>query len=72
MTAKTKCGCDDDQIMGVEYELTDPNHYDGVSEWRCQGCGNRVGRWSGKLLKEGESERRFAAPSKEDAHGIND
>lgn len=33
--------------------------YDGISEYRCQDCGYRVGRWSGKELKEGELERRY-------------
>lgn len=42
----------------VEYDLLHPDHYDGVSEIECRDCGARVGRWSGKELKEGEFEKR--------------
>lgn len=52
-----KCG--NDKIAGVEYAYGDSNHYDGVSEWQCIGCGYRQGRWTGKELAEGESEPRF-------------
>lgn len=45
-------------VVGVEYEYGDPYRYDGVSEWRCPHCGYREGRWSGKALAVGESERR--------------
>ena len=27
------------------------HHYDGISEYRCQDCGYREGRWSGRELK---------------------
>ena len=47
--------------IGIEYGYGHPERYDGVSEWRCADCGARWGRWSGKVLKEGESERRAAA-----------
>lgn len=33
--------------------------YDGISELRCNDCGTRTGRWSGKILKDNEMERRF-------------
>lgn len=51
------CGNTKD-LMGCQYDYDHPNHYDGVSEWRCS-CGARTGRWTGKVLAEGESERRF-------------
>lgn len=35
-----------------------PEHYDGVSEIDCQDCTTRIGRWSGKELDKGESEKR--------------
>ena len=52
-----KCGAEN--WMCVEYAWDDPNHYDGVSEIKCESCGTRWGRWSDKELKEGESEMRF-------------
>jgi len=42
-------------IIGIEYAYGDPNRYDGVSEWLFPD-GHRVGRWSGKLLADGEPE----------------
>lgn len=54
-------------MFGVEYDFTHPERYDGVSEWLCNkdagGCGYRRGRWSGKELKDGEYEKRFALSS---------
>jgi hypothetical protein len=47
------------QVIGVEYDYTSPERYDGVSEWRCPRCGRREGRWTGKVLAEGEFEKRF-------------
>ena len=47
------------KVIGIEYDYNDPEHYDGVSEWMCPFCLYREGRWSGKELKEGESEKRF-------------
>ena len=47
------------QLIGVEYAYNDPDHYDGVSEWACPLCGYHRGRWSGKLLGEGEKEPRY-------------
>lgn len=43
------------RIIGVEYQ----GGYDGVSEWRCPDCGRREGRWSGKVLQDGETEPRY-------------
>jgi hypothetical protein len=47
------------RLIGVEYTLDHPHHYDGVSEWRCPDCGIRVGRWSGAVLTEGQFEPRY-------------
>lgn len=46
-------------LIGVEYYYDHPERYDGISEWNCGHCGTRWGRWSGKILAEGESEKRF-------------
>jgi hypothetical protein len=46
-------------IVGVEYVMT-PVDYDGVSEFQCP-CGTRWGRWSGKLLHDGQLEGRYGA-----------
>ena len=51
-----KCGSEN--IIAIEYPWNDPDHYDGVSEFMCNDCNVRIGRWSGKKLKEGESEKR--------------
>lgn len=45
-------------MTAIEYDYTNPEHYDGVSEWKCEFCGKRVGRWSGKELEQGEYEPR--------------
>lgn len=52
-----KCGSKN--IVFVEYDPSHPEHYDGVSEIVCQDCGVRFGRWSGKELVNGESEKRY-------------
>lgn len=51
-----KCGSK--KIIMVEYDLIHPDHFDGVSEIVCKDCGVRIGRWSGKELKESETEPR--------------
>lgn len=48
--------CCGEQMTGLEYAYNHPAHYDGVSEWVCEHCGKRIGRWSGKELKNGECE----------------
>jgi len=40
-------------VVMVEY----PDHYDGASEIQCKVCGTRIGRFSGKYLAGGETER---------------
>ena len=49
----------EEPMVGVQYEYTHPEHYDGVSEWCCSTCGARFGRWTGKELKGEEVERRY-------------
>lgn len=51
--------CCGELMTAVEYPWDDPNHYDGISEYRCMNCGYRKGRWSGRELKENESEPIF-------------
>lgn len=41
-----------------------PYHYDGVSEYSCQTCGWRVGRFCGNKLNDGEVEPPFCDGSK--------
>lgn len=61
------CGATRDALMGHQYRGTSQD-YDGVSEWVCQVCGQRRGRWSGLVLKPGEIERQFGgAPVREEA-----
>lgn len=54
----TKCDCPAEYAIGVEYCGT-PHDYDGVSEWKCEQCKRRWGRWSGRELAEGELEPRY-------------
>lgn len=49
----THCG---NPMIGVEYSFDHPYHWDGVSEWRCQTCGVRIGRWSKRVLVADEFE----------------
>lgn len=46
------------EIIGVQYPHSHPQHYDGVSEWLCFKCKKRIGRWSCRVLKDGEYEDR--------------
>lgn len=55
-----KCQCGNtENWIGVEYGYDCPERYDGVSEWRCKECGTRYGRWTNKILKENELEKRW-------------
>ncbi len=51
------------KVIGIDYGrsiyLDSRYRYDGVSEWRCSICLKRYGRWTGKVLKEGEFEKRY-------------
>lgn len=50
-------------VIGIEYAWDNPEHYDGISEWRCTECGLRIGRFSDKFLKDDELEdRNIMAP----------
>jgi hypothetical protein len=44
------------EMIGIEY----PDLYDGISEWYCEVCDTRIGRWSGNVLKDDEREPRAA------------
>ena len=46
-------------MIGVEYWYDHPARYDGVSEWKCEKCGIRIGRWTGKELKGDDYEKPF-------------
>ena len=52
-----KCG--NENICGIEYAWDHPEYYDGISEWRCLACSYRQGRWSGKELLNGDTEKRY-------------
>jgi len=57
-----KCGSKN--IVMVEYGMLDvpePDeyYYDGISEIDCKDCGARFGRWSNRLLKDGELEPKY-------------
>ena len=63
---KNKCiKCGSENVIGVEYfdieEKIIPfeHQYDGVSEWFCQDCGVRIGRWSGRELKGDDYEKKY-------------
>lgn len=56
---KLKCPkCGSEKLIGVEYRGTIYD-YDGVSEWNCDACGTRWGRWTGTILEAGELEPRY-------------
>lgn len=59
MTPSLKCpACGaTTNLTGVQYQGTYED-YDGVSEWLCK-CGTRWGRWTGKILIDGDIERRY-------------
>jgi len=59
MSTAACLSCGKKNLEGVEYGYGSPHHYDGVSEWKCPDCGTRVGRWSMKILKEGEREKPY-------------
>lgn len=51
--------CGGNEWVGVEYAYGHAERYDGVSEWRCADCGSRFGRWSHRLLLDGDVEKRW-------------
>ena len=52
-----KCGSKN--IIMIEYGYPCKEQYDGISEYQCQDCKLRIGRWTGNELKEGELEPRL-------------
>tara|TARA_R110000850_G_scaffold208918_1_gene334957 strand:- start:2198 stop:2398 length:201 start_codon:yes stop_codon:yes gene_type:complete len=56
---KLGCDCPEKSLMNVQYNYKHKERYDGVSEITCLECKKRVGRWSGKVLKDNEFENRF-------------
>lgn len=52
------------RVVGVEYPYGHPDRYDGVSEWLCPDCGVREGRWTGRVLGDGDTEPRHGGPSR--------
>ena len=38
------------RLIGVELPYDNPNHYDGVSFWRCPDCGAQWDRFTGELV----------------------
>lgn len=55
--------CNSGNVALIEYAITHPNHYDGISEIQCGDCNKRYGRWSHRELADGESEGRYGKPS---------
>ncbi len=51
--------CKSVDYIAVEYDYLNPNRYDGISEFICNTCKTRWGRWSGKILSDGEWEGRW-------------
>ena len=51
--------CEGKIWIGIEYDYTNKLRYDGVSEWRCEGCGHREGRWCGQELTGNEVEPKY-------------
>lgn len=65
MSEDRKCPkCSNPYTYLVEYGYPSVEQYDGVSEFVCTPCNIRVGRWSKKILEEGEVEPRlgYCAP----------
>ena len=63
MAWDVKCPDCGGEVIGVEYAYGTPERYDGVSEWWCQPCDVRIGRWTGKRLGENEREPRYGGQS---------
>lgn len=53
------CGKQPCSIVMIEYAYGSPERYDGVSEFRYECCGARMGRWTGKVLADDEIESRY-------------
>lgn len=52
--------CGNDEFIGHQYgwcfTADTIDHVDGPSEFECTKCGTRIGRWTGDILKDGETE----------------
>lgn len=55
--------CGGQKFCGLQYCLTSED-YDGVSEWICEGCGTRLGRWTKRVLTGGDIEPRYGDMSR--------
>jgi hypothetical protein len=51
------CECGSLSFTGCQYQGTRED-YDGVSEWICNACHRRYGRWTRRELLPGEIEPR--------------
>lgn len=51
--------CLGSNVIAIEYGYSNPERYDGISEYKCLDCDYRQGRWTGKQLKMGYIEPRF-------------
>lgn len=61
----TQCpSCHSNNLLMVEYAYPNPNRYDGISEIRCSDCHIRFGRWSGRILTDGEFEGKYGGTPK--------
>lgn len=58
----TCLGCKSNNVLMVEYSYADPYRYDGISEIDCNHCHKRYGRWTGKILEQGEKEPPYGDP----------
>ncbi len=58
ITGPTPLPCGHTTKCGVEYRGT-PEDWDGISEWVCETCGRRWGRWTQRELNDGEIEKRY-------------
>lgn len=43
----------------VTYEEDNPHFFMGISEYKCPVCGRREGRWTRRVLEDGEFEPKF-------------
>ncbi len=51
---------------GPEEHGLHPCHIDGISEWKCNRCGTRVGCWSLRVLGEDEHEPPYGGEHRPD------
>lgn len=56
--AVTCPSCASEKICGVQYQGTRED-WDGISEWRCESCGTRWGRWTKRILTGDQIEGRY-------------